>query len=127
MNVGGKFDPTLIGLLGAAVIYLGWKSKEGVRSLPIIRQVKPLNPSERDHPDRPPGPKCNNLYRRGPAAPVAKNILLWDQITAFSIGRSDGISNRNRSGKRFKPALMIRYKTRDASPCWVKPLQRKVQ
>lgn len=25
MNVGGKFDPTLIGLLGAAVIYLGWK------------------------------------------------------------------------------------------------------
>jgi len=25
MSVGGKFDPTLIGLLGAAVIYLGWK------------------------------------------------------------------------------------------------------
>ncbi|MCG3111300.1 MAG: SBBP repeat-containing protein [Candidatus Manganitrophus sp. SB1] len=40
MNVGGKFDPTLIGLLGAAVIYLGWKRIKRRRAVPADRSAK---------------------------------------------------------------------------------------
>ncbi len=40
MNVGRKFDPTLIGLLGAAVIYLGWKRIKRRCAVPADRSAK---------------------------------------------------------------------------------------